>query len=78
MIEGLAEILWSVSGSIIETEMESLIVGSLFSQYHSGISVKMLRLILHSHHSGIFALFVHRSLIFSRSSLLGINEDNSM
>jgi hypothetical protein len=76
MIEGFAEILWSVSGSIIDTQTESLTGGSLFSQYHSGATGRIFILIAHSHHAGIFAFSVHRSLIFSKSSFQGINEDN--
>jgi hypothetical protein len=78
IIEGLAEILWSVSGSIIETFIESLIEGSLFSQYHSGIFTKIFKLEPHSHHRGILAFSVHRSFIFSKSSFPGIKESNSM
>jgi hypothetical protein len=78
MIEGFAEILWLVSGSIIETLIASLSVGSLFSQYHSGIVGKIFMLIAHSHHIGILAFSDHRSLIFSKSSFPGINESNSM
>jgi hypothetical protein len=48
--------------------------GSLFSQYHSGAFVNIFISIAPSHHIGIFAFSVHRSLIFSRSSLPGINE----
>jgi hypothetical protein len=58
--------------------MESLIAGSLFSQYHSGIAGNIFIPIDHSHHTGILAFSVHRSLIFSKSSLLGMNESNSM
>jgi hypothetical protein len=76
MIEGFAEILWLVSGSMIETRIESLIEGSLFSQYHSGTAGKILRVEPHSHQIGIFALAVHRFLILSKSSLLGMNDDN--
>jgi hypothetical protein len=61
---------------MIETLIASLIVGSLFSQYHSGIVDKMLKLAAHSHPTGIFALVAHHSLIHSKSSLLGINDDN--
>ena len=58
--------------------MASLIDGSLFSQYHSGTVVNIFNVELHSHHTGILAFSVHRSLIFSKSSLLGMNESNSM
>jgi hypothetical protein len=78
MIDGFEEILWLVPGSIIETLMASLIVGSLFSQYHSGIEERILKLVLHSHPRGIFALAAHRFLMLSRSSLLGMNDDNFM
>jgi hypothetical protein len=78
IIEGFAEILWFVSGSIIEILIESLNEGSLFSQYHSGIFVKIFILLDHSHHTGILAFSVHRSLIFSKSSFPGMNESNSM
>ena len=76
IIEGFADILWFVSGSIIETTTESLMEGSLFSQYHSGIEDKILKLLLHSHQTGILALAFHRSFIFSKSSFPGINDDN--
>ena len=51
-------------------------VGSLFSQYHSGIDDKILILVLHSHPTGIFALASHRLLILSKSSLFGMNDDS--
>jgi hypothetical protein len=60
---------------MIETLIESLNAGTLFSQYHSGIFVKIFKLELHSHQTGILAFSVHRSLIFSKSSLFGINDD---
>jgi hypothetical protein len=63
---------------MIEIEIESLNEGSLFSQYHSGIVGKIFMLIAHSHHVGILAFSVHRSLIFSKSSFPGINESNSI
>jgi hypothetical protein len=58
--------------------MASLNDGSLFSQYHSGAAGKIFKLVAHSHPNGIFALSVHRSLIFSKSSFQGINESNSI
>jgi hypothetical protein len=61
---------------MIDTLIESLNEGTLFSQYHSGAEGKIFKLIAHSHHKGIFAFSVHRSLIFSKSSFPGINEFN--
>jgi hypothetical protein len=61
---------------MIATLIASLMVGSLFSQYHSGTVGRIFRLILHSHPTGIFALVAHRFLILSKSSLLGMNDDN--
>jgi hypothetical protein len=50
--------------------------GSLFSQYHSGIVVRIFKLELHSHQA--LDLSVHRVFIAAKSSLPGINEDNSI
>jgi hypothetical protein len=60
---------------MIVTLIDSLTEGSLFSQYHSGASTKILIFQPHSQLDN-FAFSVHRSLIFSKSSLLGMNDDN--
>jgi hypothetical protein len=62
---------------MIVTLMDSLTEGSLFSQYHSGAST---RIFIPQPHSQLdsFAFSVHRSFIFSKSSLFGMNDDNFM
>jgi hypothetical protein len=62
----------------MEILIASLIEGSLFSQYHSGIVGKIFIPIDHSHHVGILAFSVHRSLIFSKSSFPGMNESSTI